>query len=170
MCNLDAKKIMKKFITFSIVLIAFSFNSLFAQDMTARKPERNVPMSVEEAFKSKYPEKDPVWFSQYQGRYDNLLVYEARFIFDNRYSSAVYDRAGALIAFAATIEASEIPLKAIEYMKNNYTDRGVTEAMLVSRSKRGEKETSIELGIYINDRFTIVVFDEEGNFMKTTLG
>jgi hypothetical protein len=158
---------MKKFITLSIVLIAFSLNSLFAQDMTTRKPERNVPIAVAEAFKSKYSQSDPVWFSQYQGRYNDQLVYEARFIFDNRYSSAIYDRAGIMIAFAATIEASEIPAKAIIYMKNNYTDRGVTEAMLVTRR---EKETSIELGIYINNRFTIVVFDKEGNFIKTTLG
>lgn len=158
---------MKKLITLSLVLFAFSMSNLFAQDLTPSKPEKNVPIMVAQAFETQYPQKDPVWFSQYQGRYNEQLVYEARFIFDNRYSSAVYNRDARLIAFAATIEASEIPVKAVEYMKNNYTDRGVTDAMLVTR---GAKETSIELGIYINNRFTIVVFDKEGNFIKTTLG
>jgi hypothetical protein len=157
---------MKKFITLSFVVFTFSISNLFAQDLTPSKPEKNIPVLVAQLFQSTYPEKEPVWFSQYQGRYDEQLVYEARFIFDNRYSSAVYNREGRLVAFAATIEASEIPQKAIDYMKNNYADRGVTEAMLVSRGT----ESTIELGVYINNRFTVLVFDKDGNFIKTTLG
>jgi hypothetical protein len=158
---------MKKIIILSTLLFTFSLGQLFAQNLTPRKPERIVPIIVSTAFQSQYQQKDPVWFSQYQGRYNDNLVYEARFIFDNRYSSAIYNRDGRMIAFGATIEASEIPQNAIEYMKNKYSDRGVTEAMLVTR---GEKETTIELGIYIDNRFTIVVFDRSGKYIKTTLG
>ena len=157
---------MKNFILLLFALFYLSSYDLKAQDIVPPKPERNVPVVVSSAFETKFPQKDPVWFTQYQGRYDNQLVYQARFLFDNRYSVAVYNRDGQLIAFAATIEASEIPQKAVEYMKKNYTDRGVTEAMMVSR---GESAT-VELGIYINNRFTVVVFDKEGNFIKTTLG
>jgi len=156
---------MKKIILLLVLILSVS--PLFAQDLTPMKPERKVPIIVSEAFQSKYSAKDPVWFSQYQGLYNDKLVYEARFMFDNRYSSAIFDRDGEMIAFATTIEASEIPQKAIDYMKKNYADRGVTEAMLVAR---GKNETSVELGIYINNRFTIVVFDKDGNFIKTTLG
>lgn len=158
---------MKNLIQLSLLLVVFQFSNVFAQDIVAPKPERNVPILIAESFKAKFPQKEPVWFSQYQGRYNDKLVYEARFIFDNRYSTAVYNRDGNLIAFAATIEANEIPQKAIDYMKKNYTDRGVTEAMTVSRDGM---EATIELGIYINNRFTVVVFDKDGNYIKTTLG
>ena len=158
---------MKNIFKITFVLFLFSFNTIFAQNLTPSKPERNVPIIVAQAFEARFPNKEPIWFSQYQGRYNDKLVYDARFLFDNRYSSAIYDRDGKLVAFAATLEAKEIPQKAINYMKENYTDRGVTEAIMVSR---GERESTIELGIYINNRFTIVVFDEAGNFIKTTLG
>ena len=158
---------MKNFITCTLLLLVFSSTQVVAQDLVSPKPERNVPIIVTESFNLKFPQKEPIWFTQYQGRYGDKLVYQARFIFDNRYSTAVYNRDGNLIAFAATIEASEIPKKAIEYMKVNYSDRGVTEAMTVSRD---DMEATVELGIYINNRFTVVVFDKEGNYIKTTLG
>ena len=158
---------MKKLIQLSFILIVFQFANAFAQELVPPKPEKNIPVLIATSFQKKFPQKEPVWFTQYQGRYNDKLVYEARFIFDNRYSTAVYDRDGNLIAFAATIEASEIPQKAIDYMKKNYTDRAVTEAMMVTR---GENDVTFELGIYINNRFTVVVFDKEGNFIKTTLG
>lgn len=157
---------MKNLIHLSLLFIFFQFSSLFAQDIVAPKPENNVPILIAESFKAKFPQKEPVWFSQYQGRYDNKLVYEARFIFDNRYSTAVYNRDGNLIAFAATIENSEIPEKALIYMKENYPYQTITEAGIVDRGKT----STVELGIYINNRFTVVVFDKEGNFIKTTLG
>ena len=94
------------------------------------------------------------------------MVFEARFLFDKRYSTAVYNREGDMIAFTATIENSEIPEKALTYMKEHYPYQTITEAGIVDRGK----ESTIELGIYINNRFTVVVFDKEGNFIKTTLG
>jgi hypothetical protein len=33
--------------------------------------------------------KDPVWFSKYQGENNQELVYEAKFIFDDRYCKSV---------------------------------------------------------------------------------
>lgn len=158
---------MKNFIRFTVLLIAFSFNSLFAQEATARKPEKKIPLIVEEAFRSKFAEKEPVWFSQYQGRYDDQLVYEARFIFDKRYSAAVYNREGALVAFAATIETSEIPQQAVEYMHNKYPYQPIIEALTVSREN---KDPRIELGIYIGTNLMVFVFDKEGLFIETIEG
>lgn len=157
---------MKNIFKTTFVLLLFSFQTLFAQDIVPRKPESSVPIIVAQKFESKFPKKDPVWFSQFQGRYDNKMVYEARFMFDNRYSAAIYNRDGDMIAFTATISNSEIPEKALNYMKEHYPYQSITEAGIVDRGK----ESTIELGIYINNRFTIVVFDKEGNFIKTTLG
>lgn len=158
---------MKNLIKLSIIVVLFQFSNLFAQDIVPSKPEKNVPILIAESFKAKFPKNEPVWFSQYQGRYNEKLVYEARFIFDNRYSTAVYNRDGNLIAFAATIEANEVPQKAIDYMQKNYAERAVTEAMMVTR---GKDEVTFELGIYLSNEFTVVVFDKQGNFIKTTLG
>lgn len=157
---------MKNLIQLSLLLVVFQFSNVFAQDIVAPKPEGNVPINIAESFQAKFPQKEPVWFTQYQGRYDNKLVYEARFIFDKRYSAAIYNREGDLIAFTAKIENSEIPEKALLYMKENYPYQTITEAGIVDRGKT----STVELGIYINNRFTVVVFDKEGNFIKTTLG
>lgn len=157
---------MKNYITISFLIIIFQLSTVFAQPDTRRNPESSVPIVVEQNFKSKFPNKDAVWFSQYQGRYNDKLVYEARFMFDNRYSAAIYNSEATLIAFTATITAAEVPEKAVAYMKKNYPYQPVSEAGMVSRGQ----ETTIELGIYINNRFTVVVFDKEGNFIKTTLG
>ncbi|WP_026705645.1 hypothetical protein [Flavobacterium soli] len=158
---------MKNLIKPLLFLLLFQFTNLSAQDLVQKKPEKNIPFIVQQSFEAKFPNNDPIWFSQYQGRYNEQLVYEGRFIFDNRYSSAIYDRDGQLIAFAATIEASEIPEKAIEYMKKNYTNRSITEAIMVTRAK---DETTIELGIYIDNQMRIIVFDKKGEFIKSTRG
>lgn len=157
---------MKNYIITSFLLIVFQFSTVLAQDNKHRKPEGSVPILVEQTFKSKFPNKDAVWFSQYQGRYNDKLVYEARFMFDNRYSAAIFNKEANLIAFTATITAAEIPQKAVDYMKEHYPYQSVTEAGIVDR---GNKST-VELGIYINGRFTVVVFNKEGNFIKATLG
>lgn len=158
---------MKTIHKLSIFLILFSFNSVLGQDVVLNKPENNVPIIVAEAFQTEFPKQEPVWYSQYQGRYDTKLVYEAHFAYLNRTSVAIYNRDGGLIAFAATIEKAEIPQKAIEYMNTHYASQSITEALLVTR---GKTHSTIELGIYIGNSFTIVVFDKEGNFTKTSRG
>lgn len=158
---------MKKLLKISFLVLLFSATSLFAQDLVARKPEKNVPIIVAETFELKFPNNDPVWFSQYQGRYDDNLVYEARFLFDNRYSAAVYNKEGIMLAFVATIEESEIPQKALDYMKKNYPYQHVVEAVTVSHN---DEKATVELGIYLDDAMRVMVFDKEGNFIKSTRG
>jgi len=138
---------------------------LSAQSVNSPKPEKNVPAIVLEKFRTKFPSSDPVWFSQYQGRYDQKLVFEGRFIFDNRYSSAVYDNDGNLVAFAATIEKSEIPNSVLKYMNENYPSFPVIDALLVTR---GENEKTYEIGIYIDRQYVIQVFSKNGDFIKST--
>src|SRR5690606_35115043 len=98
-----------KYLLKSILFLVCFYSTVCHAQFIGLKPERNVPALVEEAFQNKFPGHDPVWYSKYQGRYNQKLVYEGRFMFDNRYSAAVYDTDGIMVAFAATVELSEVP-------------------------------------------------------------
>lgn len=148
-----------------VVLLLFQVTVSDAQNSNMSKLERNIPEIVLELFGQKFPSHDPVWFSQYQGRYDQKLVFEAKFIFDNRYSSAIYDKVGNLIAFAATIEISEIPDKVAKYMNEKYPSFPIVEAFLVTRNLN---DVTFEIGIYIDNQYVIEVFSENGDFVKST--
>jgi hypothetical protein len=50
-----------------------------AQNDGSSKIERNVPLVVVDSFYSVFSAKDPVWFSKYQGKNNQELVYEAKF-------------------------------------------------------------------------------------------
>jgi hypothetical protein len=150
--------------TFSVIVTVLLFflseNFGFAQRL-----ERNVPIIVNEMFQKKFPAKDPVWFSVYQGRFDQKLVYEARFVFDQRYSKAFYDNEGNLLAFAATVETSELPKAVLQYMKENYPTLPIAESLLVTLDN---KEIQYEIGSYIDGEFVVFVFSKAGDFIKLT--
>jgi hypothetical protein len=55
--------------------------------------------------------------SKYQGKNNQELVYEAKFIFDDRYCKSVYDFNGNQIAFAATVDYLELPEGIRKYME-----------------------------------------------------
>ena len=149
-----------------LALVLFTqITFLNAQDFTKLKPEKNVPVIVVTEFNQKFPLKEPVWFSQYQGRHDQRLVFEARFIFDNRYSSAVYDKNGGLIAFAAAIEKKEIPSKISEYMVEHFPSFPIIESFIVTR---GNNDVTYEIGIFIDNELVIKVFKQNGDFIKST--
>jgi len=148
-----------------VVLLLFQFTVSDAQISNKSRLERNIPEIVLEMFSQKFPSQDPVWFSQYQGRYDQKLVFEGKFIFDNRYSSAVYDKEGNLLAFAITIDKNEIPEKVIKYMTEKFPSFPIVEALLVTRNL---SDVTFEIGIYIDNQFVIEVFSENGDFIKST--
>ena len=150
-----------------VALFLFQFTVSDAQISNKSKLQRNIPEIVLEMFSQKFPSQDPVWFSQYQGRYNQKLVFMGKFIFDNRYSSAVYDKEGNLIAFAATIEKNELPDKVIKYMTEKFPSFPIAEALLVTRNLN---DVTFEIGIYINNQFVIEVFSENGDFIKSTKG
>ena len=146
--------------------IFFLFTTLVsAQVFQGQKPEKNIPNIVQANFDTKFHSKDVVWFTHYQGRYDNKLVYEGRFIFDNRYSVAVYNREGDLIAFVANLEYNEIPIKARQYMKENYAGREPVEAVLVTR---GKDDVTYEIGVVIDNEYVVKVFTKDGDFIRST--
>ncbi|MBX9889205.1 MAG: hypothetical protein K2Y30_14855 [Flavobacteriaceae bacterium] len=151
-------------------LLATSFLLLFggltqAQNDGSSKVDSNIPLVVSESFNLMYSEKDPVWFSRYQGAGNQKLVYIAKFIFDKRYCQAIYGINGNQIAFAATVEYNELPEAARKYMGQNYPTFSIAEALLVTDS---DKEVTYELGIYIDGVYVIQVFSSDGTFLKNT--
>lgn len=127
----------------------------------------SVPIIVQESFSEKFPSVEPVWDIHYQGTYNQELVYKGKFLFKNRSSLVVFDKDGNMVAFAATIEKNEIPVKIKTYMNEKFPAFPIVEALLVTREKQ---ETTYEVGIYVNEQYVIKVFTEDGDFIKTTKG
>jgi hypothetical protein len=48
--------------------------------------------------RTSFPDKEPVWFSNYQGRFNQKLVYQAKFIL-TKILQAIYDMNGKQVAF-----------------------------------------------------------------------
>jgi hypothetical protein len=151
----------------NLFLLFFMFCGLVvqAQNDGSSKIERNVPLVVVDSFYSVFSAKDPVWFSKYQGKNNQELVYEAKFIFDDRYCKSVYDFNGNQIAFAATVDYLELPEGIRKYMEEEYLSFPIVESLLVTDS---EKVITYEIGIYIDNEFVIQVFSKDGDFIKNT--
>lgn len=157
---------MKKTIRKIVLILSLAVGlSISAQKSSNSKVDSNIPLVVSESFNAMYSEKDPVWFSRYQGNNNQTLVYIAKFIFDKRYCQAIYNSNGDQIAFAATIEYKELPEAAKDYMEKKYATFPVVEAVLVTDSK---KEVTYEVGIYIDRAYVIQVFSNDGTFIKNT--
>jgi hypothetical protein len=158
---------MKNLISIYVVFFLFQFGISNAQyQYTGKKQEINVPIIVQEEFNKKFPGKDPVWFRRFQGEDNQKLVYEGKFIFDNRYSAAIYDNEGVLLAFTSVVEIKELPQKVQDYMKEKYPNFPIIEALLVNYSSNNE--VTFELGVYIDNVYIIKVFSKDGDFIKST--
>ena len=86
-------------------------------------------------------------------------------MFDKRYSTAIYDGEGNMIAFAAKLENSEIPEKVVKYMNENFPSFPILDAILVTSVKN---EVTYELGIVIDGEYIVKVFSNDGDFIKST--
>jgi hypothetical protein len=151
----------------NLFLLFFIFFGLVsqAQNDGASRIERNVPLVVIESFNTVFSAKDPVWFTRYQGKNNQELVYVAKFILGNRYCKSVYDFNGNQIVFAATVDYLEIPEGARNYMKEKYPSFPIIEALMVTDNK---KVVTYEIGIYIDNQYVIQVFSNDGDFIKNT--
>lgn len=156
------KASIKTLFLFSVLLFGLISQ---AQNDGRSKIERSIPLVVTESFRNTFPDKDPVWFSNYQGRYDQKLVYEGKFIFDKRYCAAIYDINGNQVAFAATVEYKELPEKARNYMTTNYPSFAINETLLVTNN---QKVVTYEVGIFIQNKYVIFTFTKDGDFMQNT--
>ncbi|MEZ7500326.1 hypothetical protein QO200_16450 [Flavobacterium sp. Arc3] len=151
----------------NLFLLFFIFCGLVsqAQNDGRSRIERNVPLVVVESFNAVFSAKDPVWFTRYQGENNQELVYEAKFIFNNRYCKSVYDFNGNQIVFAATVDYRELPEGARKYMEEKYPFFPIVEALMVTDN---ENQDTYEIGVYIDNQYMIQVFSKEGDFIKNT--
>lgn len=156
---------MSKAILLFISLLFLTSTTVISQNEATDEQPLAIPLSVTTAFNLKFPAQEPNWVSSYEGRYNQKLVHEARFIFDNRNSSAIYDNLGNLIAFAAVVERSEIPVEALNYMKEKYPNYYILDTIIVTR---GNSDITYELGIVVNGQYIIKVFSNKGKFIKST--
>lgn len=147
------------------IIIFMQVTFFYAQNLNESKLEKNVPLIVLDMFNQKFPSQDPIWFSGYQGKYDQKLVFEAKFFFDNRTFMAIYDKSGNLLAIASTIEKHELPDRVNNYMSENYASFPIVEILLVTR---GKDDITYEIGIYIDNQYVIQVFTKNGAFLKST--
>ena len=152
-------------IKYLVVALLFMTTVVKAQEVHNLKLAKNVPQTVEEAFETKFPGNDVVWFTHFQGRYDNQQVYEARFILDKRYSTAIYSKEGDLISFMARVDYLEIPEPAREYMRVHYSGVPFIDAVLVTY---GGGDVTYEIGIYLEDQYVIQIFSKDGDFIRST--
>lgn len=150
--------------TLLFVLFIYGFATQ-AQNDGASRIERNVPLVVIESFNAVFSAKDPVWFTRYQGKDNQELVYVAKFILGNRYCKSVYDFNGNQIVFAATVDYNELPEGARNYMKEKYLSFPIIEALMVTDN---EKVVTYEIGIYIDNQYVVQVFSNDGDFIKNT--
>ncbi len=153
-------------ITFLLVFL-FASSFLNAQIIKGQKPLENVPPVVNATFINQFAGKDVTWFTRFQGRYNDEQVYEGRFLFDNRYSSAVYTKNGSLVAFVTAIEYTEIPKNARDYLDVNFPGRAIIDSVLVTR---GGDDVTYEIGIYLDNQFVVKVFSKNGEFIKGVKG
>lgn len=167
LCVILIENTMKNHIFKFIVALLLLSTCANAQLITGQRPIKDIPLTVKEAFDMRFSGYDPVWFTHFQGRYDNQQVYEGRFLFDKRYSTAVYTPDGDLIAFVATVEYLEIPKAARDYMEMQFPGRPIIEAALVTR---GGSDVTYEIGIYLEDQYVIQVFTKDGEFIRSTKG
>ncbi|WP_281232879.1 hypothetical protein [Flavobacterium gelatinilyticum] len=140
-----------------LAIVLFCSNFLTAQNNIVTPPEK-----VKMTFEKEYPGKVPVWSMKYVGDDDDEIRYEAKFNTEkNTKALAVYDNLGVLKAYELQISMSQLPLKAQNYLKKNYSPAAIKEIVVVVDDKN---KTTYEAGVEKNSKFYDVVFDKNGGF------
>lgn len=133
-----------------------------AQEGTNMKKVVTPPEKVKFTFEKEYPGKITIWSEEYVGDDNDELRYEAKFKTDkNAEALAIYDINGALKAYELQIPLNQLPTKAQNYLKKNYTANAIREASVVVDDRN---KTTYEVGVEKTGKFYDVVFDKNGGF------
>ena len=148
----------------NIFLIIGLLSSSFLIAQSGVSPDKVVtpPEKVLYTFQKEYPGKTPVWTMKYVGDYDDEIRYEAKYTTNKKAKAlAVYDNLGLLKAYELQISLTQLPVKAQNYLKKNYSARAINEiAVIVDDTNK----TTYEVGIEKDAKFYDVVFDKNGGF------
>ena len=118
---------------------------------------------VAKAFEKDFPKITPVWREEYTGDNRDKLSYEADFTLKNVSMTAVYDALGVFQVLQIELKPSEIPQNVSRYMMENYPKNDIKKA---AKLMTNDNKVTYEIGITINEKWEIAVFDKEGDFLK----
>lgn len=136
---------MKKII-FSLVLTCFSLTILFAQ----------VPMRVQETFKTKYPDVTVVkWTSE--GDYYKVTYTDSRRV----QNIAIFDKDAKIVRTEAEMDMKDYPVAVREYYEKKYPGEKTYHVWVVTDAS-GDKT------YYIRSHDRVTFFDKAGKFLRET--
>jgi len=124
----------------------------------------DIPQAVFINFQKQYPGVQAEWQSEFRGRYDQALVYEATFVRDNSKHIAIYDKDGSFRTLVSSISTSELPQQAQDYMKQHYPDDFIRDAIRIDKYSG---ETLYEAGIARNGELYDIQFTRDGTYLQT---
>ena len=141
---------MKSLITALLCLTSFA--------ISAQKIERSkIPGAVKEGFNRNFPKvKDGKWLKENGD-------YEVAFRQGKAHMTAVFAADGSLKETEKAIALSQLPAGATKYVKEHYKGSKIKEAAVL---KMADGSTNYEVEVKSID----VIFDSQGNFLKTRKG
>ena len=139
---------MKKLILMSLVAV-FS-GCVYGQKVN----EKDIPSAVKAALHKQYPAVSAKWVKE-DGNY------EANFTSQNKEMSVLLSPAGSLLETETEIATSALPASVKMYVQKNMKDAKIKEASIIVDAS-GKKTYEAE----VNGKDW--VFDEKGNFIKST--
>ena len=143
---------MKKYLA-TIMLSSFLIVGAYAQDLKTA----NVPKEVKAAFLAKYPESSKLKVSWEKEKANYEANWGGKSGEDN---SALFSPTGTFIELVKAISISQLPAKALAYIKKNRANVKIMEAGLVTdASGTVTYEAEMKGGKEL-------VFDKDGNFIK----
>jgi hypothetical protein len=138
---------MKKLIGLFVFIALISISGLKAQE------SKEVPAQVKSSFEKKHPNIKDVKWSKEEG------AYEAQFTENGKKMTVHVNRNGEETANEYYIKVSELPQKAQDYLKTNYSG---TEFREVSKVVSLKGKTHYE----VETKGKELLFDDRGNFLK----
>lgn len=138
-----------------------------AQTLPEPDPINSPPDIVQEHFQQKFPGVEVVWYRRYRGDYDTELRYQGKFLMNNKTVMAVYNQTGHLMAMVDEINPIDIPKKAGEYMKSHYPYDSIVQSAKITQVNKG---VTYELGMYLDNSYVVIIFDENGKFIQLSKG
>jgi hypothetical protein len=121
------------------------------------------PAEVSAAFEKEFPKMKPNWTQEFTGDDHSEIRYEAQFTAANNTNKvAAFDKLGNLKAVETGLQLGQLPTGAFHYIRKKFSLETIKEASEVIDN---DKNKTYEIGIESNQKFYVLVFDKDGNFV-----
>ena len=124
----------------------------------------DIPNNVFANFQAQYPGVQAEWQSEFRGRYDQALVYEATFVRNDSKHIAIYGKDGSLRTLVSSIATSELPQKAQDYMRDKYPNDVIRDAVRITKHSG---DVLYETGVSRDGKLYDIQFSEDGTYLQT---